>query len=128
MKLHHIGLIIKDLDTWEKNLIFEEKINDVIDPIQNSRLALYKNFSEPYIELIQPLNESAFTWNSLMKKGNHINHFCYFDISEIQVQELAFQKKLIYLMGPIPALLFGNKSVMFYYTKNREVIEFLITN
>ncbi len=128
MKLHHIGIIIKDLDLWEKHFIFEKKINDLIDPIQNSRLALYKNFSETYIELIQPLNKSAFTWNSLMKNGNHINHFCYFDISEIQVQELAVLKKMIYLMGPIPALLFDNKRVMFYYTRNREIVEFLIAD
>ncbi len=116
------------MDLWEKHFIFEKKINDLIDPIQNSRLALYKNFSETYIELIQPLNKSAFTWNSLMKNGNHINHFCYFDISEIQVQELAVLKKMIYLMGPIPALLFDNKRVMFYYTRNREIVEFLIAD
>lgn len=128
MKLHHLGLIIKDLDKWERYMIFEKKINDLIDPIQNSRLAFYKNFSDTYIELIQPLNDSAFTWNTLMKNGNHINHFCYFDISENQVKELTVQKNMIYISGPMPALLFDNKRVMFYYTRNREIVEFLLTD
>jgi methylmalonyl-CoA/ethylmalonyl-CoA epimerase len=126
MRLHHSGFIVEDIDTWENKMLFEEKVNDVIDPIQNARLTLYKNFSDSYIELIQPLNEQSFTWNSLQKFGNHFNHFCY-TVSNLQeMEKVATENKLIQVLAPVPAVLFNNKKVAFYYSRNKQVVEFLI--
>ena len=46
MKLHHIGYVVKDIAQYEKNLIFEKKIKELFDPVQNSNMALYRNFTD----------------------------------------------------------------------------------
>jgi len=126
IQLHHAGFIVSDVDSFANNMIFEEKVADVIDPIQNARLALYKNYSDVFIELIQPLNENAFTWKSLQKNGNHFNHFCYVVNDIAMMKQFAEKYKMIPVLEPVPALLFNNKMVAFYYSRNKEVVEFLI--
>jgi methylmalonyl-CoA/ethylmalonyl-CoA epimerase len=128
--LHHTGFIVDNIDEYEKKMFFERKVTDVIDDIQNARLSLYENYcnTNVFIELIQPLNEKAFTMNALTKHGNHFNHFCYSVDSVEEMKEVAANSKLISILEPIPAILFDNKKVAFYYGRNRQVIEFLILN
>ena len=126
MKLHHTGFIVADIDQYEKNMLFEEKVGDVMDPIQNGRLALYRNFSNSFIELIQPLNDQAFTYNFLQKNGNAFHHFCYEIESEAELKSIVEKSKLILVKGPVPAVLFDNRLVWFYYSRNKQVVEFLL--
>jgi len=128
MKLHHIGIIVRSISDYEKNFLYEKKLDEVIDPIQNAKIALYTSFSETLIELIEPLNENSLLWGVLNKRGTHIHHLCYVhnDIDEIMEKS----KKLGYLkiLGPIKAVLFQNKDIIFFYTKNKEIIEFLVVD
>ena len=128
MKLHHSGFIVKDIDMWEKNMIYEQKVADIIDPVQNARLALYTNYSNSFIELIHPQNEQAYTWNSLEKNGNHFNHFCYEVANENELLAIVSNMRMIKVLGPIPAVLFNGKNIYFYFTRNRQIIEFIINN
>jgi methylmalonyl-CoA/ethylmalonyl-CoA epimerase len=130
IRLHHTGFVVENIDQYEKKMFFERKLKDVVDNVQNARLSLYENFagSGVYIELIQPLNENAFTMNALKKNGNHFNHFCYSVDSAEEMYEVAGKERLISVLGPVPALLFDNKNVAFYYGRNRQIIEFLINN
>lgn len=126
VKFHHSGFIVKNIDAWEKKMIYEKKVADVTDPIQNARLSLYKNFGNTFIELVQPLNKKAFTWNSLRKSGDHFNHICY-KVSNIkEMEKIVIKHKLILLRSPLPATLFNGKKVVFYYTRSHQIIEFLI--
>ena len=126
MKFHHSGFVVHDIDAWDKNIFYERKVADVVDPLQNARLALYSNYSSSFIELIQPLNENAYTWNSLQRSGNHFNHFCY-ELEDLkELKERVSQMRMLKVLDPIPAVLFEGRSVCFYYTKNRQLIEFLI--
>jgi methylmalonyl-CoA/ethylmalonyl-CoA epimerase len=130
VSLHHTGFIVDNIDEYEKKLFYQEKINDIVDPLQNARLALYENFagSNVYIELIQPLNEQAFTMNALKKNGNHFNHFCYSVDSIEEMKEVTAGARLVAITEPMPAVLFDNKKVAFYYGRNKQVVEFLIQN
>jgi hypothetical protein len=128
MYFHHIGFIVKDIILYEKSLLFEKKINEVYDPIQNAKLCLYSNYSDSFIELIQPLNENSFTWNALNRFGNHYHHACY-SVSNLEELEAFVRKlKLVKILDPVPALLFDNKLVTFYIDRNKKIIEFLILN
>ena len=125
MKLHHIGYVVSDIATFQKSIIFNEKIFEIYDPIQMATLALYSSYSDVFIELIQPQNSDSFTWNSLCKFGNHFHHLCY-QISKSDLDRIVFEKKLIHVSGPFKAILFDNQLVDFYYNRNKELIEFLI--
>ncbi len=126
MKLHHIGYVVKDIEQYEKNLLFEKKVIELFDPVQNSKMALYSNFNESYIELIQPLNEQSFTYNFLQKSGGGYHHLCYEIKSREELMKVAADQKLISIKGPIPAILFGNREVWFYFSRNKQIVEFVI--
>lgn len=126
LHFHHIGFLTSNIEKWERGSLFEMKIGDVLDPIQNARLCLYRNFSDSYTELIQPLNEQAFTWNALMKNGNHFHHLCYQVRSTQSLNDIVEKYRLIQILKPVPALLFESKLVTFFYSRNKQIIEFLI--
>ena len=126
MKLHHIGYVVKDIAQYEKNLIFEKKIKELFDPVQNSNMALYRNFTDSLIELIQPLNEESFTYNFLQKNGSSYHHLCYEIGSESELKDVARDQKLIMVKGPIPAILFDGRTVWFYYSRNKQIVEFVL--
>jgi len=126
MKFHHIGYVVNNITEWEKSIIYKSKINDIFDPVQNATLALYKNFDCQYIELIQPLGKEAFTWNFLTKNGEGFHHLCY-NINDLNELNMIIKKyKLIPILNPVPALLFNGKYVTFYYSRNKQIIEFVI--
>lgn len=126
MKLHHIGYIVKSIDNYEKNLLFENKINDLFDPIQNARLALYANFGSSFIELIEPLNADAFTFAFLEKNGNAYHHLCYEVANKEEMLAITKEKGYLLFKGPLKAILFDEQEVYFYFTKNKTIVEFLI--
>lgn len=126
MKLHHIGFIVENIEKYENNMLFESKIKEVDDVIQNSKLSLYKNYTNSFIELIQPLNSDAFTYNFLKKNGEGFHHFCYEGNSFNEIEEIVNKNRLIKVLGPVPAILFDNRPVYFYYTRNKNIVEFII--
>lgn len=126
MKLHHIGYVVNDISEYEKYLLFEKELKKIFDPVQNSKMALYSNFSNSYIELIQPLDEESFTYNYLQKKGSGYHHLCYEISSLEELKRIAKEQKLIMVKGPLPAILFNNKEVWFFYTRNKHIVEFII--
>jgi hypothetical protein len=126
MNFHHIGFIVNDIDFYEKNLLYERKLNEIIDPIQNAKLSLYSNYSESFIELIQPMSKDSFTWNALERFGNHYHHICYSVNNFFELEIIIKKLKLIKILDPVPALLFDNMYVTFYIDRNKKIIEFLI--
>ncbi len=128
LKHHHIGIVVSDINRYESNMLFDQKLLDVIDPIQKARLTLYSNFSNSYIELIQPLETSSFTWNALQKNGNHYHHICYEADTLASVLDITSKYKMIEVLKPVPAVLFNNKLVCFYFNRNKQLVEFLIEN
>jgi hypothetical protein len=126
IKFHHIGFVVENIQRWESNMIYNVKIKEVYDELQNAHLSLYENFHHGYIELIQPANELAFTYNFLKRFGNQFHHICYEADSLETVDDLASKTKLHKVLDPIPAKLFDNNLVVFYYNRNRQIVEFLI--
>jgi hypothetical protein len=126
MKLHHIGYIVEDIEAYQSRLIYECKTAEVVDPVQNARLALFSNFTDSFIELIQPLSEGSFTYNALQKAGNSYHHLCYSVGSKDEFNDIAKKYNLVLIKDWLPALLFGGKSVCFCYTRNKSIVEFLL--
>jgi hypothetical protein len=123
---HHVGIIVNSIVDYEKKMFFEEKINEVVDPIQKAKLSLYKNFGSSYLELIEPLSEDSPTYNALKNFGNHYNHLCYTCDSVEELTIFADQANWLQVFGPVPAVLFDNKDVIFFYTPNKQILEFIL--
>ena len=102
------------------------KKKEIYDPVQNSQMALYSNFGNSFIELIQPANEKSFTDNFLVKNGGGFHHLCYEVSSLEEINRIARDNKLIMIKGPLQAILFDNREVWFYYSRNKQVVEFVI--
>lgn len=128
LELHHVGMIVSDLDKAEKNLIHGDLVNQVYDPIQDANLRLYKNHGSSFLELIQPLSEKSMTWNQLQKNSDHINHFCYSAKEKELIDIVSKEHKLIKITDFMPAQLFPGHEVIFFYSRSKVVIEFLINN
>ena len=129
LKFHHTGIIVSNLHDFESKLIFEKKMLEVFDPIQQAYLALYKNFGNTFLELIQPIGKESFTWNFIQKNGNFgYHHLCYEVNDWITLKQIIGKYRLITILDPIPALLFDGKMVTFFYTRNKTIVEFIILN
>lgn len=126
-KFHHIGIVVNSIEQYEKQMLPTKKIKEVVDEIQNSKLALYENFNDSFIELIEPLNENSTSFNSLKKFGNHFNHLCYKTDSFSELDKFMIQNKWLKVFGPVPAILFENKNVVFYINRSGQLLEFILS-
>ena len=127
MRFHHLGFIVKSIEQYEKGLLFEAKIMETFDPVQKAKLSLYSNFDTSFIELIEPLEPSSFTWNSLQTKGNHFHHLGYEVNNMNEILLLQQRYNWINILKPVPAVLFNNRLITFYLTRNRQIIELIIS-
>jgi methylmalonyl-CoA/ethylmalonyl-CoA epimerase len=125
MILHHVGYVVHDITYYQKLLNLPHSLIQVNDPVQQAWIALYEQPGKPYIELIQPLNESSPTWNFLQKNGEGFHHHCFECTEEAMWQHVASQR-MIKVMGPVPAVLFDGRTVYFFVTRKMEIVEFLL--
>jgi hypothetical protein len=126
-KFHHIGIVVSSIEQYERQMLPLLKVSEVIDEIQNSKLSLYKNDDNSYIELIEPLNEKSTSFNSLKKSGVHLNHLCYEVKTLSELDSYLSEKKWLKVFGPVPARLFNNREVIFYINRTGQLIEFLLS-
>jgi hypothetical protein len=126
-KFHHIGIVVNSIEQYENQMLPAKKIKEVVDEIQNSKLALYENFNDSFIELIEPLNEKSTSINSLKKYGNHLNHLCYKTGSFLELDKFMMMNKWMKAFGPVPAILFENKNVVFYLNRFGQLLEFILS-
>ncbi len=123
MKIHHIGFVVKDIEKYKRNLVVDEVIKRVYDPIQEANLELI-NSEGAYIELIEPTKESAFTYK-FMKKGGGYHHICYEVKNKTDALAIIEQKKMIKVLDFVYAPLLDGE-VIFAYNRNKEVVEFVV--
>lgn len=125
MKLHHIGIIVKDLEKSIRifSIMGYTQLKDaIIDYIQYNRIVFVKKDGEPLIELIEPLDDRSSVSN--FKEGYH--HLCYEVMEENKVDELIRDNRIGKVFTkPIvaPAL---NKKVRFAFLTNGVFIEFIV--
>lgn len=126
MKLHHAGFVVADRKKFIAQLIFETPLKEVFDPIQKAFLVLLKNYCDCLIELIEPCSETSPTYNFLKKHGSGFHHFCYQLEQGDSLRDLQQTYKLIKVFGPVPAVLFEGAEVVFYFDRNKQLVEFIL--
>ncbi len=127
--LNHIGIVVADIDRYLKHSLSGTVYSDVVDPIQDARIVfLDHGQNQPHTELIQPLSATATTAGFLKRAGGGYHHLCY-EAGTVEAVKSYFKTsriKLIY--GPVTAPALSDNDVMFGYTPNREIIEFVVIN
>lgn len=127
MKIHHIGIIVKDLGKSVKcylQLKYSISCYTIIDDIQNNRLAFLRSYDGTQVlELIEPLNEFSSVYNC--KEGYH--HICY-DVSDDNnfLENFKAMKIGKVFTKPIIAPALNGKSVVFAMLRNGTIVEFLL--
>ncbi len=128
-RLNHIGIVVADIDRYLKHSLSGTVYSDVVDPIQDARIVLLDHSkNQPDTELIQPLSITATTAGFLKRAGGGYHHLCY-EAGSVDAVESFFKAsrtKLIY--GPVTAPALADNEVIFGYTPNREIIEFVVIN
>ena len=128
LKMHHIGIVVKNIDSYLKYTQYNKLNDPIYDPIQNSNILILQTINdEPLIELIEPLNENSYTYGYLKKYGNGMHHICYIANSIIEVNEYILKFNFKKILGPIPAIVFNNDLVIFAYSRSHGIVEFLVS-
>lgn len=126
MKVHHIGVITKNLKRsiqiyCHLGYVVRDKI--VEDKRQwNCVVLMTTNFS-PYIELIEPINEMSSIYN--FDEGYH--HICYeAERGEDIIEKIKEMKIGKIFTKPIIAPALDNRKVVFACLQNGTFIEFIL--
>jgi catechol 2,3-dioxygenase-like lactoylglutathione lyase family enzyme len=126
MKIHHIGIITKDIvgsgELYQK-LGYITCGEIIADAVQNNKLLFLKNdVSGEVVELIEPMGETSTVFNA--PEGYH--HFCY-EVDDVERGIAAFNALKIgkIFTGKISAPAFSGRTICFAYLKNNTIIEFL---
>ena len=122
LSIHHIGYVVKDINQYASNLVKSVIVKRLYDKTQEAELALIQ-IDNLFIELIQPVKESSFTYNFLQKGGGY-HHLCYKVDSKNKAEEIISEKKMIKILDWVYAPLL-KAEVVFAYSKNKEVVEFV---
>ena len=127
LKLHHIGIVVKDIAAYLKNSQYNRSTEIIYDPVQHSNICMLKNiYNEPPIELIEPIDEASTTYQHLQRNGNSIHHLCYQIDSYEKLEEYMGKHKLKRIFGPVEATVFNGEKVVFSYSRNQGIVEFLL--
>lgn len=125
MKIHHIGYVVKSIEAAAAALPGLRLVEQVVDPVQQATLALYA-LDNINIEFICPAGPQSFTWGFLDKTGGGYHHLCYEADSLEDVDRIIRERRMVKVLGPVPAVLFGGRQVVFAYARNKDIVEFLV--
>ena len=130
MKLHHIGIVVQDIENGiqrYKSMFGFTPITEVInDPIQKVSVVLLSDpelHSLP-IELIAPLTDDSPV-SKILKGKTRLYHICFLVENIEDSIKLLRSNGAIIISGPVPADLFKGKRIAFVYSPDNYIIEIL---
>ena len=124
---HHFGLAAGRIDDARKMLTGMGYCcgPDVYDPLQEVTLVWCEHETMPAVEIVVPTGRPGPLDTILSRNGASVYHLC-FSAADISVSVNAIKAagiRIIPVMPPKPAVLFGGKSVGFYQVKGFGLME-----
>lgn len=129
MKFHHVGLATNCIKT-ELDIYRKLGCNSISEIYEDKNLGVkvcFVDLAGLYIELVEPLEKNSPVDNYL-KKGVRMYHKCFIAPSMNFIHEKMRNLDAIMVSPPKPAIAFGGKEVVFYFLRNKDLIEFVIEN
>src|SRR5690242_534272 len=114
MRLHHVGIVVKNLTEYGEahaRLLGLSADSEIIhDPIQKVRAQFWRDSQGALVELIEPDGPESPAWREA-QKGRSLNHLCYetLDIEHSVKQFLEYGAMLT--SGIVPGIAFGNRRI-----------------
>lgn len=114
MKLHHIGIICKDINFELEEIRKIHRVNHatpvIYDEHQDAQVCLVNVDDNISLELV-----SGTKVNGLLEKGIRYAHVCY-EVADLDKTIKEFKtKEVVIVSPPKPARLFGMRRVAFVY-------------
>jgi hypothetical protein len=125
--LHHVGLVVSSIEAYLRHSIWERSSEVVEDPAQRARLCLLAVPGRPIppaVELVEPLGEHSPVWKASQRSAGW-HHVCLAAPACAVADDFAAGRAMLPVTPWQPAVLFDGRPVRFYYSRNRELIEFL---
>ncbi len=127
LTFHHFGLAVRDATAAIKILtgLGYNCGESVYDPLQKVQLSWCSHSQMPAVELVSPADEPGPLDNILSNQSELVYHICYGakDISAAVNALKADGIRILPVVPPKPAILFGGKAVGFYHVKGFGLIE-----
>jgi len=126
-RFHHVGIATDSIDKTTVPFINAGyEITDIIfDPIQNVHISFLKRADTPFLELVEPIDETSPVHNILNKVGVSAYHFCY-EVDDLEQSITKLRKqKFMPIIKPVEAVAFNGRKVCFLYNTNTGLIELL---
>lgn len=125
MTIHHIGYLVKDIDSSKKTfeqMGYSGEGTDVYDATRDVNIAFMKN-GEYMIELVAPGSENSPVYKTLKKIGNSPYHICY-ETEDIDIEYENLREKGFLPVSEInPAVAINDRKVCFMFDANIGLIE-----
>lgn len=129
MKLHHVGMVVANLETagalYAGALGLEPVGPPVDDPLQQVRVQFWARPGDAVsVELIEPLTETSPTAQQVRNGGGYA-HLCY-EVADIDTEvQTAWERGGIVVRTPVPATAFGNRRIAFVCFREIGMVEFV---
>jgi methylmalonyl-CoA/ethylmalonyl-CoA epimerase len=128
MKLHHVGIVVEDLDRhgeqYARMLGFVPQTAPIVDPLQKVKVQFWSAADQATIELIQPLAPDSPAYKSLAKGGG-LNHLG-FEVDDVSASvSAAVANGAICTCPAVPATGFGGRQVAFVFYRHIGLVEFV---
>lgn len=128
-RLHHVGLLVEDIDAQLETGLWSLHGKVVEDPVQEALLCLVslgqRDSEESLVELVQPLSESSRVWSAL-QRGERQHHVCFQFATREEADAILSEQRMLPVTDWEPAVLFEGSPVRFAYTRTRELLEFYV--
>jgi len=124
--IHHIGIVTKNIDSFLMNYPISNHSNIIEDPNQKALITFVNAGAGSLIELVQPLSQESQTF-LFSEKGGGYHHICFHISSITKVKKIIKKFKMIQITKALPAIAMGDADIVFCLTRDKQLIEFVIS-
>ena len=131
MKLHHIGIVVRNIDNsikyysaFDKISFISEKFFDQTQKV-NVIFIEYENKDMPSLELIESVGNNSKVSLFLKKYNGGLHHLCY-EVEDLNdsIKKLK-EHQYTFLSLPEKAVAFENRRIVFCFGRDHYLIELL---
>ena len=127
MKIHHIGVLVKDIPSEAVRLCaccgYEVVSPIVEDKVQTARVQFLRLPGDsPYLELVSPIGENS-KLSGALQKGAPLHHICYQSRDICADLERFRANGFLTLCQPVPAPAFANRKIAWVMDAKKNLVE-----